>query len=121
MENKLKGVLMSIDALLSAILLFGILIISFKLAMLSQGPNEQVLILRDYVQDTLVVSQKIGAIDKILTDNNDTALHQLMSGLPPAICMQIEIYDTDIKPTKLDYVYIMEQLYKRYQNNNSNL
>lgn len=104
MEKRL-GVIITVEALLATLLLFGLLLIVFKLSNLDEGDNQEQKILRSKAQQIQLVLKNTGSIDEILSDDEDTKIRELMDGMPAGICSQVEIFEESISKTDLHYSY----------------
>lgn len=100
-----KGFVFSIEALLAAVFLFGILLIASDLGTLSYGHSQAPKILGNYADGTLSALEKSKALDDLFLYRNDLKIRNISDSMPDSICTQIEIYRTSLTPANLFYSY----------------
>jgi hypothetical protein len=105
MEKRL-GVIISVESLLAALLLFGILLIVVKLSNLDSSDNSEIKILRLKAQQVHLMLANTGAYDQVLLNQNDSTLRQTIAQLPAGLCTQIEIFDNSISAENLNYSHL---------------
>ncbi len=87
-----RGVVLSVEALLAALLLFTALLMASGLAAMSGDAH--LPLLRQYAHDLAAAGAQNGAWLGWAA-SNDTAARALMEGLPAAICAQAEVYSVN--------------------------
>ncbi len=100
-----RGVVLSVEALLAALLLFGILLLAGTLLQpIRPSPSP---ILEDYAQDLLQAGAETGAwLGPAGNPANDSAARALVDGLPPALCAQAELYRNTTQAASLRWAYV---------------
>ncbi|MFH1306845.1 MAG: hypothetical protein ABIH83_04305 [Candidatus Micrarchaeota archaeon] len=87
-----KGIIMSVEALLAALVLFGMFLIMSTLISLQHDYQKYYPLLHSYSQDILLTGQKSGAFLQVIETENDSLIRNMADSLPPSVCAQIEIY-----------------------------
>jgi hypothetical protein len=102
---KRLGVIITVEALLATLLLFGLLLLVIKLSNLDDGDSAQLKILRSKSQHLAFALQSKGVFNQIFEDNSDAKMRDLMDEIPAGICSQVEIYNSSISKTNLVYSF----------------
>jgi len=108
------GFIFSIEALLAAILLFGIFLLTSDISKLDSDYSQNDKILYDYADSTLVVLDKTGALKELFENGNDTKIKNITESLIPSICTQLEIYNYSATPQNLYYSYTSQDCTKSW-------
>ena len=85
-----RGVVLSVEALLAALLLFTALMLASTLAAMSGDTH--LPLLRGYAQDLAASGAQSGAWLGPDTTSNDTAARALIDNLPAGLCAQADVY-----------------------------
>jgi hypothetical protein len=104
-KSKLRGIVLSVEALLAAILLFEILLLAQ--ALLNQITPPYSSQLEDYVQGLVEVGVHTGSwLGPLYEIANDTSAKNLIDSLPPALCAQAELYENATNLSSLRWSYV---------------
>lgn len=105
---KKKGVIISVEAMLAALLLFGSFLIAASLATASDEQPSGLPLLRLYTLDVSRLGADSGAWGTVLSDSlaDDSKISALASHLPPSVCLQLEIYHNTTRSSDLAYSYV---------------
>lgn len=106
MKTARRGLVLSVEALLATLILFGSILIAAQLSASPTPPPSALPLLRDYAQDTLARGVASGAFLQPVSDaptDNDT--RTLISNLPSGVCVQVEVYNGSVAPANLNYSY----------------
>ncbi len=85
-----RGVVLSVEALLAALLLFTALLLASTLAAMSGGAS--LPLLRQYAHDVAAAGVHNGAWLGPVASSNDAAARSLIDNLPAGLCVQAEVY-----------------------------
>lgn len=100
-----KAVIMSVEAVLAAAILFSMLLIASQLGSFEKDYYPQYSPLRDYSDGVIATAKKTGAFDAIILNSDDDDLKSIVDSLPAAVCTQVEIYSSTPQITNLYYSY----------------
>jgi hypothetical protein len=100
-----RAVIMSVEAVLAAAILFSMLLIASQISEFKEDYNQNHIVLRDFSDGVLVSAKKSGALKSIISDSNDEKLIEIVNSLPEAVCTQVEIYSGSVAPANLAYSY----------------
>lgn len=104
-NNSARGVVLSVEALLAALLLFGILLLVGTLLQPINPPASPLL--EDYAQSLLQAGAETGAwLGPAGNPPDDSAARALIEALPPALCAQAELYENTTDPASLRWSYV---------------
>jgi hypothetical protein len=104
-EHFARGVVLSVEALLAALLLFGILLLAGTLLQPIRPPPSPLL--EDYAQDLLQAGAETGAwLGPAGNSPNDSAARALIEALPPALCAQAELYANNTSSASMRWAYV---------------
>ncbi len=103
-----KGVVLSAEALMAALLLFGALALAFgPLAPDSALPDGNRPVLRHAAYDALEAGVENRAwLEPLQALPNDLKIRNLVENLSPAVCLEVEIYQDGQVPPNLTYAYV---------------
>ena len=104
-EHFRRGVVLSVEALLAALLLFGILLLAGTLLQPIRPPPGTLL--EDYAQGLLQAGAETGAwLGPAAGTPNDSAARALVDGMPPALCAQVELYANTTSSASMRWSYV---------------
>ena len=107
MLKKNRGIILTIESLLAALFLFGSLVIIANLSATAESAKPtSIYILRNYASDALEAGVHNGAWEEFLASKQDGKIRGMIGGLPPAVCMQAEIYADGRNAQNLTYAYV---------------
>ncbi len=98
-----RGVVLSIEALLAALLLFTALLLASALAGMSGDIH--LPLLRQYAQDIASVGLQNGQWIRAAAGANDSSARNLIESLPAGLCVQVEVYANTPAPASLAWSY----------------
>ncbi len=102
-----KGIILSVEVMLAALLLFGAFLVASNLAGISARPPSALPLLRFYAADTLAQGSENGAWSSpVQPSGNDTATRALLDNLPAGVCAQVAIYANSSLSSNLRYSYV---------------
>jgi hypothetical protein len=104
--GSMKGIVFSIEAMLSALILFIAIIFMSNMASIVSSPFSGFDQLRASAEDTAAIGCKTGAWALALPPNsNDSAAQSALAALPPSICARVELYNGSISIGNLAWSY----------------
>ncbi|MFA5108662.1 MAG: hypothetical protein WC492_03975 [Candidatus Micrarchaeia archaeon] len=103
-----KGVLLSIEALFAAGILFAMLITISNLSAMPKDYSSQSQTLRDYAQGILLSTFSDGTLQQAAFSSSSSRLRQSLNSLPPELCVQINIYNSTPLKNSLNFTYIAQ-------------
>ncbi len=109
-EARKKGVVLTTEALMAALLLLGALMLAFgPLAPEQALPDGSLPVLRHAADDTLEAGMRDDAWLQPLQAPgiaDDLKIRNLVNNLTPSLCMEVEIYGDGQVPPNLTYAYV---------------
>ena len=103
-QNPPRGVVLSVEALLAALLLFSTLLLTSTLAGMSGDIH--LPLLRQYAQDLATAGLQNGEwLGPISSTPNDSAARTLIENLPAGLCVQVDIFANNAAPSSLAWSY----------------
>lgn len=99
-----RGVVLSVEALLAALLLFTAMLLASTLA--SMAGQTSLPLLRQYAQDTAAAGMRNGAWLGPAASSNDAAARALIDALPAGLCAQVESYAGGTGASSLGWSYV---------------
>ncbi len=103
-RNK-RGVVLSVEALLAAMLVFAFVMLSSTLTSAVREPY--ISPLGSYAQDILNAGARSGVwLAPLPPTLNDSTTRAFIESLPPSLCAQVEMRINDTTPQNLRYMYV---------------